>query len=224
MYPPIIKAWSSGNKDEMYDLIYLGCRIAFFLTWILSLPCILEIDFILRLWLKKPPAGASLFAQLAIIEAAIFSISLPLATAARAPGKMRTYELVLGTIQILILPASWIVLSCGGEAYTTFVVAIIANILMFFVRLFIVHSLTGLSMKAFSRKVILPVSKTVLLSLLPLLLLKYCISASAIGSFLIIGLSFCVIGIAVILCGITAKERLSFFCFIKNKFEKANAV
>lgn len=57
---------------------------------------------------------------------------------------MKLYELTLGTIQLLILPASWIVLKFGFEAYWVFVVAIIANIIMFFARLYLVSFLIDL--------------------------------------------------------------------------------
>lgn len=157
LYPPIIKRYAAGEKEEMFQLIFNGSKITFFLMWIIALPLLLGMDFVLAVWLQNPPQDVVLFTRLALIEALINSVSLPLTTAARAPGKMKIYELVLGVIQILIFPASWLTLLYGGEAYTVFVVAIIANLVMFAVRLFLVRWLIQLPLKQFLSHVILPV-------------------------------------------------------------------
>lgn len=196
LYPPIIKEYAAGNRKEMFQLIFNGSKITFFLMWIIALPLFLEMDFILTLWLKKPPEGLVLFTRLTLIEALINSSSMPLTTAARAPGKMKTYELTLGIIQLLIFPASWLILSCGGQAYTVFIVAIIANLIMFAVRLFIVHILIRLPLKRFSIHVLLPLSAIIFCSALPSYLLC---------SFLPTGfLSTCILGLSSLL--------FSFFC------------
>lgn len=167
LYPPIIKAYSSGDKKEMFSLIYVGSKITFFLMWIFALPFYIEMDTILTVWLKNPPPETVLFTQLSLIEVLINSISLPIATAARAPGKMKFYELTLGCIQIGIFIASWIVLKMGGAASAVFVIAIVVNLVMFFVRLLIVRRLIGLSLHPYFKQVVLPVVLVSLFSAIP---------------------------------------------------------
>ncbi len=164
LYPPIIKSYAENKKTEMHQLVFDGSKLTFFLMWILLLPIILKIEFLIDLWLKNAPAETYLFAQLALLESLIFAISMPLTTAARAPGKMRLYELTLGTIQLLILPVSWLVLYLGYSAYSVFVVAIAANLVMFVVRIIIVEYVAGLSGVAFYRKVVMPVLLVAVLS------------------------------------------------------------
>ena len=172
LYPPIIKQYAAGEKKGMFRLVFNGSKITFFLIWILALPLLLRMDYVLNLWLKETPQWAVLFTQLAIVESLINSISLPLGTAARAPGKMRMYELSLGIIQIAIFPASWLVLACGKEVYTVFIVAIIANLVMFAVRLLLVHRLIGLPLKQFYFYVLLPVFGVIICSGGPALLIS----------------------------------------------------
>lgn len=164
LYPPIIKSWAAGNKQEMYSLVTNGSKLTFFLMWIFTLPLLLEMDAVLHLWLKQPPPDAVLFTQLSLVEALLMSVSLPIAAAARAPGRMRTYELALGSIQVGIFAVSWFVLKQGAPAYSVFVVAIAANLLMFFVRLVIVCNLTGLRVTNFLHQVTPPVLGVVALS------------------------------------------------------------
>jgi len=157
LYPPLIKSYALGNKQEMFTLLFSGSKITFFLMWVFALPFYIEMETILNLWLKHPPEYSVLFTRLALIESLIMSISLPIATAARAPGRMRGYELTLGIIQIGIFIASWIILKMGGNAASVFIVAIVANLIMLVVRLIIVRGLIGLSLRPFSINVLLPI-------------------------------------------------------------------
>jgi O-antigen/teichoic acid export membrane protein len=164
LYPPIIKSYASNNKMEMFSLIINGSKISFILMWVFLLPMFLEMEIILKLWLKNPPEYAVLFTRLALIEVAINSISLPIATAARAPGKMKVYELSLGFIQIVIFAASWILLKYGAQAQIVFVVAIVANIIMFVVRLLLVRNLLNFRLEPYLSQVLLPVLLVIVLS------------------------------------------------------------
>ncbi|MDO3693637.1 MATE family efflux transporter [Wenyingzhuangia sp. chi5] len=175
LYPPIIKSYASDNKVNMFALIHSGSKITFFLMWIFALPFLLEMDVILGLWLKTIPEGTILFTRLALIEVLVNSISLPIQTAARAPGRMKVYELVLGFIQILIFLASWLFFYLGYYAYIIFVVAIVANAIMFFVRLLIVKYLVDLSIQEFLSKVFYPVGLVVLVTTLVSCTYKYLI-------------------------------------------------
>lgn len=164
LYPPIIKSYAVGDKREMFSLILRGSKITFFLMWVFALPLFIEMNNILQLWLKNPPPEAVLFTRLALVETLISSVSLPIYTAARAPGKMKIYELTLGTIQIMIFFVSWLVLIIGAAAYSVFVVAIVINLIMFMVRLLIVRTLIGFSIKPFFHQVIFPASAVMALS------------------------------------------------------------
>ncbi len=167
LYPPIIKSYATGDKKNMFLLVFNGSKITFFLMWVFALPLFLEMDTILSVWLKNPPPEAILFTRLALIEVLINAISLPITTAARAPGQMKVYEFTLGCIQLVIFIASWIVLIMGGAAYSVFVVAIIANLVMFVVRLLIVRMLIGMSLRPFLNQVIIPISIVTLFSAIP---------------------------------------------------------
>lgn len=171
LYPPIIKAYADGRKEEMLSLIANGAKITFFLMWVFALPLFLEMEAILRIWLGEVPAETVRFTRLALVEALIFAVSRPLTTAARAPGRMMTYELSLGSIQIGIFIAAWIILKMGAPAYSVYVVAIVANLLMFFVRLFIVRGLIGLPIRPFMRETVLPLCVITVVSAVPSMLM-----------------------------------------------------
>jgi len=224
LYPPIIKSYAANNKEEMFSLIFRGSKITFFLMWVFALPLFLEMDTILTVWLKNPPPEAVLFTRLALIEVLINSVSLPITTAARAPGKMKLYESTLGTIQIGIFFASWTVLLMGYEAYSVFIVAIIANLIMFVVRLFIVSLLIKLPVQDFNRQVTLPVLTIIFSSGL----LSYFIHTIMPKNFIFVCLSIIIsMIISTIIMyygGLDRKERKKLNEIIKNRIHKKHTI
>ena len=186
LYPPIIKYYAANEKEQMLSLVLNGSKLTFFLMWVFALPMMLEMNAILTLWLTTPPPEAVLFTQLALVESLILSISLPLATAARAPGKMRLYELSLGSIQIGIFITSWLILKAGYPASSVFIVAIFANLLMFKVRLLIVNKLINFPLAPYYTKVIIPVTLVALLSALPGIILHFWLPEGLLASALVI--------------------------------------
>lgn len=190
LYPPIIKAYASDDKDGMYRLINNGSKITFFLMWIFAFPLILEMDVLLNIWLKKPPHEAVIFSRLALIESTILSISLPLATAARAPGRMKNYELTLGLLQFALFGIAWAVVKMGYPAYSVYIVAIIINIIMFYIRLKIVSKLIGLKIKFYTKGAIIPLTKVVLISTLLTLTVQRVLNEGIFYSIVVIIVSF----------------------------------
>lgn len=164
LYPPIIKAYAANERKEMYDLVINGSKATFFLMWILALPIFIKMKEILSIWLKIIPEFSVEFARLTLIEALIFAVSLPVGTAARAPGKMAAYESILGTLQLGILFVSWVLVSSGLGPESVFYTAIVVNLIMFGVRLGIVGRLTGLPVLGFLKGTMPPIARVVLVS------------------------------------------------------------
>jgi O-antigen/teichoic acid export membrane protein len=218
LYPAIIKTYAANQKDEMAALVFNGSKLTFFLMWIFALPMLLEMEAILTLWLKTPPPEAVLFTQLAIVESLIFALSMPLATAARAPGKMVFYEIILGSIQIAIFFISWRVLSLGYEVESVFYVAIIANLVMFKVRLLLVNYLTDLPVLPYYKKVVAPVTLIIILSIIPSLFFAKFFSESLLTSALAILFSMTISTVLMYFIGLDKNWRKKVVDILKNKF------
>lgn len=220
LYPPIIKSYAENQHQEMNGLITGGSRITFFLLWVFALPMMVEMEAILGLWLTIVPPDAVLFAQLALIEALILSISMPLTAAARAPGKMKAYELTLGTIQIGIFLTAWAVIAAGAPAYSVFIVAIIANILMFGVRLFLVNRLTGFPVMNFLRFTALPALAIVVVTAIPITFMSQFLPNDFYWSALVIFTSFVASTVAMYFIGLDRAWRAKVVSMIRSLLPK----
>lgn len=223
LYPPIIKHYSADQKEEMFSVIIWGSKLTFFLMWVFALPLYLEMDTVLRIWLVTPPSEAVYFSQLALIEAVIIAISLPLVTAARAPGQMRMYELTLGTIQLLILVVSWALLYLDQPAASVFLVAIAANVLMFFIRLIMVSTLIGLSISHFLKKAALPALSVALLSSILSKATSLLMEPGLSSSVAIIILSILISAFNIYFLGLNQKEKRILNGITRSKILKIQA-
>lgn len=164
LYPSIVKSYANKNNEELFSLICNGSKLTFFLMWVFALPLLIEMETVLTIWLTDLPDQVVLFSKLALVESLVLSISLPIATAARAPGKMKAYELTLGILQLSIFVIAYIVLNLGFPAYSVFVVAISINVVMFFARLKLVSGLIGLPIPLFIKQACIPISSLVIIS------------------------------------------------------------
>jgi O-antigen/teichoic acid export membrane protein len=160
----IVKSYSTGDKMWMFWLISHGAKAAYFLLFLCALPLILEMPIALSLWLKNPPEYAVLFTRLTIIDVLINSLSLPLMTAARASGRIRIYETVLGSIQIGCFLITWVVLLLGGPAYSVMIVTIGISVVMFIFRLLILRRLISYPLRTFFSEVVIPLCMTTIAS------------------------------------------------------------
>jgi len=224
LYPPLVKHYAAGEKAQMFALLYFGSKITFFLMWGVALPLLLEMDLVLGLWLKEVPPNTVLFARLALVESLVLSVSLPLTTAARAPGRIRTYELALGLMQIAILPICAAVLCLGYPASSVFWVAVAVNVLMFVVRLQIVGRLVAMPFWRFVRAVLLPVLGVVALSTVVSAGFSALLPHSILNGLLVCAISVLMTTLAMAFVGLNGEQRTKAFSMLLKKLGGGGAL
>ncbi len=177
--PQITKSYASGDKEYMMTLIYQGARLSFYMLLLLSLPILVNTHYILELWLKLVPEHAVLFVQLTLIFAMLESISNPLVTAMLATGRIRNYQIVVGGLQMMNLPISYVCLRFGCAPESVLIVAICLSQCCLAVRLYMLRGMIELSARRFIKNVYLNVLVVSILSAI----LPYCLSLYMAESF-----------------------------------------
>lgn len=215
--PQITKSYASGDREYMMTLIFQGARLSFYMLLLLSLPVLVNTHYILVLWLKLVPEHAVLFVQLILIFAMSESISNPLVTAMLATGKIRNYQIVVGGLQMMNLPISYVCLRFGCIPETVLVVAIAISQCCLAARLYMLRRMIGLSSIQYMKKVYFNVIAVALLSvMIPAILSMY--MEESFLSFAILSLLAMACTIAVELyVGCNGKER----AFVIEKVDAA---
>lgn len=95
------------------------------------------------------PDHAVLFVQLVLVFAMSESISNPLITAMLATGRIRNYQLVVGGLQMINLPVSYILLRIEMFPEVVLVVAIVISQCCLAARLLMLREMIGLSVEIY---------------------------------------------------------------------------
>ena len=152
----------------------VNSAITGFVQNFMTLPVLINTHYILVIWLKLVPEHAVLFVQLILVFAMSESISNPLITAMLATGKIRNYQIVVGGLQMMNLPISYICLRLGCMPESVLIVAIVISQCCLATRLYMLRGMIGLSSVLYMKKVYFNVIVVTLLSLfVPGLLSKY---------------------------------------------------
>lgn len=109
--PQITKQYAAGHIKESIQLVYAGCRYSFFLLSIISIPIIINLDYLLSLWLGTVPTYTVEFLYFSLIAALINSMAIPLVTAMQATGKIKTFQITICIIMLCELPLAYIMKS-----------------------------------------------------------------------------------------------------------------
>jgi O-antigen/teichoic acid export membrane protein len=211
--PQIIKAYAAEDLNYMHKLIFQGAKFSFFLFFTISMPIILETEYILKLWLKLVPEYTVIFTQLVIVNVLLDTLSGPLMTAAQATGKIRLYQAVVGFLLLLILPVSWIFICFGFEPQITLYVSITISLIAFFARLKIISPLVKMPISNYVTNVVFRILMVVTLSTVLPLIIKTTLP-QGLGRLMIIS-SFSLISVifTIFTVGLTKGERV----FVQNR-------
>jgi O-antigen/teichoic acid export membrane protein len=205
--PQIIKYYSSGEKEQMLKLVFQSSKLSFFLLLILSMPVLLETQFILTLWLINAPDYVVVFTRLIIIGALIDSISYPLMTTAQATGRIKRYQATVGGVMLLNIPLSYIFLKLSFPPQTVFFVSIINSIVCLFIRLNMLKTMVNFPVSNFFTIVVVPLFLITSLGLFfPFLVLLQ--MQEGFLRFLIVGIVGLISSISLIyLLGLSKEEK-----------------
>ncbi|WP_201603414.1 hypothetical protein [Psychrobacter submarinus] len=217
--PQIIKSYASQDMAYMHQLVCYGAKYNFFLLFFLSVPILINTDFVLNMWLGSVPEYTSIFVKLIIVNIIIDCISAPLMTAAQATGKIKLYQSVVGGFLLLNLPLSYLVLSFGSKPYVVVYVSIIMSILALIARLIILKKLMFLPVAEYLKEVLgrsIVISSVVVLLYYWLLVYIFHDFSFWLESIII---SFFVL-IAVVLFGFSRFERNAIFNKIRVMSER----
>ncbi|MFZ5940861.1 MAG: hypothetical protein ACOYXB_09820 [Bacteroidota bacterium] len=149
MNPQIVKSEGAGDRSRMLWLAMLACKFSFFLLAFFAVPLIIEMHYILNIWLESVPEYAVIFCQLILIMSLFQQITWGLMVAVQSVGRIKLYQFVVGSLLILNLPLSVAALKMGFPAYSVLIVSILLELTAGGARVFFARRLTGLDPRVF---------------------------------------------------------------------------
>ncbi len=126
--PQLTKSYSAKDIARTTNLLVVSNKVAYLVMYVISLPFLIETEYILNLWLGEVPPYAVLFIRLLIIERLIDSLNNGIAEIVFANGNISFYQITTNTTRLLSVIVGYFVLKAGYPAYYLIICYIFSSI------------------------------------------------------------------------------------------------
>lgn len=206
--PQTVQSYAEGNISRVKKLMYSLSKISYIMLFMLSLPVIVELRYILNLWLGDVVPDYTIpFTILILIIMILSSLNTPLSQVVHATGKMKKYQIGTSIVMCTILPIAWIVLKLWGNPVSVYVVSLIMTVINQSVCMVLLKRIFPYSIAEYMKEVIWPCVIVTIISVIPTVLAHYLLQESFIR-LLIVG----VLGVGT--------SVLSSYFLVMNEMEK----
>lgn len=220
--PQLTKAEAAKDRKHQTKLINITAKYSYLVILFCSVPILYNLDYILAFWLIEYPAYTREFCFWIVIATLIDSISGPLWVTIFATGKIKSYQIYISLLLLLVLPFGYACGVLGLEPQYVFVIQAVLNLAAIFVRLYMMRGLLQFSIRRFARDVFIPIAAVTMLMIpgiyaVELLLHQASTFSQLIVQSVILVLYECVV---IFTIGLGKTERVKIINFIKSRFYK----
>ncbi len=209
--PQITQSYAKGNMDYLMTLVFYGSRFSFYLMLLLCVPILLNTEYLLSLWLHRVPDHTIAFVQWTLVYIMIESLSGTLITAQLATGRIRNYQIVVGGLQMMNLPISYVFLYYTGLPETVIYILVVVSLCCLFARLYMLHSLIHLEVLSFFRDVLINILAVAIAACIIPFFIKQFLSVSFLNFCILAATSFLFTSLSIFFVGCNKKERKVFY-------------
>ena len=219
--PQIIKAYSSGEHDGMKKLVFQSAKFSTYLMLLLAIPFLAEMSFLLDIWLKDVPEYTAIFATLLLVNALLEGADLPVIMAIQANGNIKWYQIVVGSIQLLILPVTYLFLKFGTfPPQIVFYLSIAISVLAFFARMYFARKLAGISIPDITVHALIPMLVVTLVPLAAALGVRHLMPEGWLRLICVTLTSTVLLGLTAWGLGMTRSERETVLRFVRKTLSR----
>lgn len=158
LQPALTTCEGSGDREGMLGLAIKTCKYGTTLVMFFAIPLLLEMDYVLHLWLKTPPAYAGSLCMFMIAMLIIDKMTTGHMLAIAAQGKIASYQAVLGSSLILTLPIAWFMIHVGWGVLSIGYAYILTMSFCSLGRIFFTKLQLGMSPMGWVRQILFPIS------------------------------------------------------------------
>lgn len=218
--PQIIKLYAADKIDEMMRLVYLSSCMAFYLSFVLTLPLCLELRYVLNLWLGEYPAETIPFTMLILVNSLIVNIKSSRVAAIHATGHIKLTNITVGVILCSIFPIAYVLLRMGLNATSVFVAMIVVTFIAEVVAVFVLRRYVKFSVAQYWIQVYGRCALVAACSYLPVYAVHSAMEEGFVRLIAVCATSVVVVGAAIYTVGINKTTRNTLNNFIKQLFCK----
>jgi Na+-driven multidrug efflux pump len=153
--PQLMKSEGMNNRDRMLKISYLSSKFTTMMLLVPAIPLVLEMPYVIDLWLKDIPPYTIEFGRWIIILAVITQLSVGVMSAVQAGGNIGGYQLAISVLLLLNIPLSIVLLSLGCPPFFVIIGCVCIEVIALFVRVLFAKKLVGFNISFFLTQVVL---------------------------------------------------------------------
>lgn len=155
--PQLMKSEGMNDRNRLLRISYISSKFSVLAIAFFAIPLLMEMNEVLTLWLKDdiPPFTMRL-TQFIILLSLTYQYSVGIMSAIQATGKIRNYQIIMGTILLINIPIAYFILKLGFPVYYTTIGFVVLEVVSLCVRLIMAKNITGMKIKDYYQNVILP--------------------------------------------------------------------
>lgn len=216
--PVIAKSEGAGERERMIRLSITGNKISFCIFAFFAIPAIIEMPYLLKLWLKTVPDYAIVFSQLVLVRTLIEQTTIFFNTAIGAEGHISNYNKITAITNLIPLFLSYLLFKIHYPPESMYIVNLLVfGIVNCSVKVYFMVKNCGMYTKSFLKSFILPVILMLTFSIPIIHTPLWIMQESFIRLLFTLIISSCVLITAFAALVLDSHERLIIFNIIRDK-------
>lgn len=219
--PQVVQSYAQGNIDRSMRLTYTISKFSCFLLYMISIPVISEIDYILQIWLGgNIPEHTNSFVIITILISFLNNLNSAISGVVHASGKMKTYQIASSIAVLSAIPLAYIVLKFGASPEMALCMVFISMIASQTVALVVLKTIVKYSIVEYIKKVITPILGVIVSTFWIPVLMHSIFPYGLVRLFLITLLSVIMEIISIFFIGVDMNERKIIINMTNKVFRK----
>lgn len=205
--PQIVQSYAAGDRERYTYLCNKLGRINILMFELMCFPLLMELHFVLQLWLGNVPAGAYELTFLGIIQGGIALTNGGIFNLINATGRIKWFKINVSFFFLVCLPTGYCMFSLNMPYYSIVLLLIAADIAQRAVQLVLMRRLLGFDSLQYARKAYLRPAVIAAIMAIFIYIRSQIVVDSAAMHLLIIAATAVLTIILVYTIGLTSGER-----------------
>jgi O-antigen/teichoic acid export membrane protein len=155
--PIITKSEGQGNRELMLRSSMTGCKFSFLGVAFFAIPCLIDAEYIMEVWLKTVPEWSIAFFRFQLLRALVEQLTIALETSVYAVGDIVNMSKIKAITAISPLILTFLAFYAGWSPYWMYIIWIFCwGILGGGIKIYYAVTKCNLSLKNFTYSVIMP--------------------------------------------------------------------
>ena len=190
--PQMNKREGGGNRESMIHLMNTGVKYTTFMYCLFAVPLLLEVSYVLDVWLKVVPAYTVVFCQMCILLQMTDKFTWQIGNAIRAVGQIKGLQISSSILAISGVILGYFFFKMGAGPVSIYVIELFICLLGAIVRFYYGKKIVGLQPFEFVKKTTIPVIIPILIALICVIPIRFMMHESllrfgfAFGTYIVV--------------------------------------